>query len=125
VRSPKKKLSYTFSLSLCADGRKIFDEDGVQLLRGVEETGTIKGAAKELKISWMFAWNCLLRMKETLHQPVVVTRRGGMRSKHRGGGGTVLTPLAKDLLKQFRETELLMQQTLSKQRRRTQLARHL
>jgi molybdate transport repressor ModE-like protein len=53
-----------------------------------------------------------------LHQPVVVTHRGGTPSaKKKGGGGTTLTPLAKALLKEFRETERFMQQILSRRER--------
>ena len=111
----KKELEYSFGLYLDIDGRKVFGKAGAQILEAVEERGSMKAAAKELKMSYRFTWNYLTRMRKELHQPVVVTRRGGTPSaKKMGGGGTTLTPLAKTLLKEFRETERLMQQILSR-----------
>ena len=111
----KKKLKYTFGLYLNTDGRRVLGNAGAQILEAVEERGSIAAAAKKLKVSYGFAWNYLMRMRKDLHQPLVVTRRGGTPSaKRKGGGGTTLTPLAKALLKDFTETERLMREILSK-----------
>ena len=111
----KGKLEYTFGLYLNADGRRVFGRDGAEILEALEEYGSITAAAKKLEISYKFTWNCLLRMTRSLHQPVVVTRRGTTQhARSNGGGGTTLTPIARVLLKEFRETERFMQQTLSR-----------
>jgi molybdate transport system regulatory protein len=111
----KGKLEYTFGLYLNADGRRVIGEDGAEILEAVEEYGSIAAAAKKLEISYKFTWNCLLRMTRSLRQPVVVTRRGTTRyARRKGGGGTTLTPVARALLKEFRETERFMQQVLAR-----------
>ena len=114
------KLEYTFGLYLNADGRRVLGKDEAEILEALEEYGSIAAAAKKLEISYKFTWNCLVRMTRSLHQPVVVTRRGTARyARRKGGGGTTLTPVARVLLKEFRETERLMRQSLSNRERLT------
>lgn len=114
MQARKKKIEYTFELYLNAGGRIVFGKTGAQILEAVEEHGSMVMAAKKLEMSYRFTWNYLSRMRKELHQPVVVTRRGGTSSaKKKGGGGTTLTPTARALLKEFRETERLMRQILS------------
>ena len=104
----KSKLEYAFRLYLHASGRTVFTKDEAEILEAVEKYGSIAAAAKKLKISYRLTWNCLIQLTRTLHQPVVVTRRGGTPSvQKKGGGGTTLTPAAKVLLKEFRETARL------------------
>jgi molybdate transport repressor ModE-like protein len=111
----KGKLEYNFGLYLNADGQRVFGRDGAEILEALEEYGSIAAAAKKLQISYRFTWNCLVRMTRSLHQPVVVRRRGTTRyAGSKGGGGTTLTPVARVLLQEFRETERFMQQTLSR-----------
>jgi len=78
-------------------------------LEAVDEFGSIAEAAEELEMSYKFVWDYLTRMRKRLQQSVVVTRRGGARAgKKKGGGGATLTPVAKALLSEFRETERLV-----------------
>ena len=116
---PKKlDLQYAFRLYLIADGERVVGKGGAQILEAVEECGSIAGAAKKLEMSYKFTWDYLTRMRRRLHQPMVVTYRGGThRGKKRGGGGTTLTPVAKALLKDFKETERAMRSVLSKRER--------
>jgi len=115
--SRKLNLQYTFRLYINADGQRILGKGGAQILDAVDEYGSITEAAEELEMSYKFTWDYLTRMKRRLHQPVVVTRRGGTRNgKKKGGGGTTLTPIAKALLKDFRKTERLVQNCISKRK---------
>jgi len=84
-------------------------------LEAVDECGSITAAAKKLEMSYKFTWDYLIRMRRRLHQPVIVTHRGGTRAgKKKGGGGTMLTPSARKLLKEFKETERQVQNVLRK-----------
>jgi len=84
-------------------------------LKAVDEYGSIAEAAEELEMSYKFVWDYLTRMRKRLQQPVVVTRRGGAQAgKKKGGGGATLTPVAKALLREFRETERLVRNITSK-----------
>jgi len=116
----KRNLQYTFRLYLNVDGQRLLGKGGAQILEAVDEYGSIAAAAEELEMSYKFTWDYLIRMRRRLHQPVIVTHRGGTRNgKKKGGGGTTLTPIARALLKEFRETERFMQNILTKRQRAT------
>ena len=111
-------LQYTFRLYLNVDGQRLLGKGGAQILEAVDEHGSIAAAAEELEMSYKFTWDYLIRMRKRLRQPVIVTRRGGTRGgEKKGGGGTALTPAARALLKEFRETERLVRSMLLKRGR--------
>ena len=111
----KGKLEYAFGLYLNIDGQRVIGKEEAEILEALEKYGSIAAAAKQLERSYRFTWNCLTRMTRSLHQPIVVTRRGGTRhARRKGGGATTLTPVARLLLKQFKETEQIMQLALSR-----------
>jgi molybdate transport system regulatory protein len=95
-------------------GVKHFGPGPAELLERIEETGSISKAAKEMGMSYKKAWDIIERMNARGQSPYVVTSKGGTE-----GGGTVLTPTGKKVLKSFnklnnkikavvkKETELL------------------
>ena len=115
MHARKANLAYTFRLYLNSDNERILGKGGAQILEAVDECGSITAAAKKLKMSYKFTWDYLVRMRRRLHQPVIVTHRGGTQAgKKRGGGGTMLTPTARILLKEFKETERQVQNIVRK-----------
>ena len=114
MRNKRLNLRYTFRLYLNANDQRVLGKGGAQILEAVNEYGSIAEAAEELEMSYKFVWDYLIRMRRRLQQPVVVTRRGGAQRKKKGGGGTTLTPVAKALVKEFRETERLVWNITSK-----------
>ena len=113
-------MQYTFRLYLNADSQRVLGKGGAQILEAIDEYGSIAAAAEELEMSYKFTWDYLIRMRRRLHQPVIVTPRGGTRGgKKKGGGGTTLTPVARALLKEFKGTERLMRNILTKRERTT------
>jgi molybdate transport system regulatory protein len=120
----KRNLRYDFRLYLNANGQRVLGKGGAQILEAVDEYGSITAAAEELEMSYKFTWDYLIRMTRRLHEPVIVTRRGGTQNgKKKGGGGTTLTPIARTLLREFRATERLVRNTLTK--RETATARSI
>jgi molybdate transport system regulatory protein len=120
MRSRKTDLGYSFRLYLNSNGQRILGKGGAQILEAVDEYGSIAAAAEELEMSYKFTWDYLIRIRRRLHQPVIVTHRGGTRNgKKKGGGGTTLTPVARTLLKEFKETERLVRKILIKSGRNT------
>lgn len=79
-----------------AQGRPVLGPGRRELLRAVEEQGSISGAARLLKISYRKAWGQLIAMEAQLGLPLVRKQTGGQ-----GGGGARLTPDAKDLLSKY------------------------
>jgi len=68
----------------------------VELLRIIEQTGSLNEAVKELEMSYSYAWNTLYKLNCQLTQPLIVMQRGG-----RGGGEAILTENGKKLLTQY------------------------
>lgn len=68
----------------------------VELLRLIEQTGSLNEAVKELDMSYSYAWNTLFKLNCQLSQPLIVMQRGG-----KGGGEALLTENGKKLLLQY------------------------
>jgi molybdate transport system regulatory protein len=71
-----------------------------ELLKHVDETGSISEAARRMKMSYMRAWNLIQTMNRCYREPVVATERGGQRR-----GGASLTPTGSALLKLYVQME--------------------
>lgn len=66
------------------------------ILRAVEETGSIKSAASKIGRSYRFVWSRIKEAEEAFGSTLVESRIGG-REANRSG----LSPLAQELLKDF------------------------
>jgi molybdate transport system regulatory protein len=76
---------------------RAFGEGPARLLDGVERTGSLKKAASELGMSYNKAWRILQAAEQRLGFPLLDRRVGGSL-----GGGSYLTPQARDLLIRYR-----------------------
>ena len=81
-------------------GGAIFSEGRLEILEIVEHSGSLHKASKELKMSYRAVWGKVKATEQRLGMKLVETRVGGVR-----GGGSELTPIAKELLARFRELE--------------------
>lgn len=69
----------------------------VKILEDIEQHGSISAAAKALKMSYRAVWGRINATEERLGKELVVRQTGGSK-----GGGSSLTPYAKDLLNAFK-----------------------
>jgi molybdate transport system regulatory protein len=76
----------------------IFGMGRVKILEAIEQHGSLNGAAKALKMSYRALWGRIKATEERLGKQLIVRTTGGNR-----GGGSALTPYAKDLVSTFRE----------------------
>ena len=74
---------------LLGDGRE-------QLLRLIDELGSINAAAKRMGLSYRRAWGSLQAMEEKLEMPLIVREKGGV-----GGGRSTLTAETRELLEKY------------------------
>ena len=72
----------------------------VRLLELVGETGSIRKAAVQMKMSYRRAWLLLKALDGTFGEALVETATGG-----RAGGGARLTPAGRLVVKQYRGVE--------------------
>ena len=80
------------------DGQPFLGDGRYRILAAIEHAGSINAAAKQLDISYRKAWSQLQVMEEHAPFPLLERRLGG-----KGGGATLLTEAARELLKKFRK----------------------
>jgi molybdate transport system regulatory protein len=68
----------------------------VDLLRAIDETGSINAAAEKMKVSYHRAWEKLHEMESRLGVTLVDTQTGGLH-----GGGARLTAPAREYIAHF------------------------
>jgi len=73
-----------------------FDARRIKLLEKIDETGSMLKAAKEVGISYKAAWDAIDKMNNLADEPLVMKVTGG-----RKGGGSTLTPYARELIVAF------------------------
>ncbi len=92
---PKTKVWLEF------DGESLLGKGGAELLENIDRTGSLAQAARNLNISYRYAWGYLKKIEKRIGRPVVETFKGGMD----GGGGMKLTPVGKYLLRRYNRFE--------------------
>jgi molybdate transport system regulatory protein len=83
-----------------ADGEVIFGFGRVRILEAIEDHGSINAAAKDLKMGYRAVWARISATEKRLGKQLLVRQAGGSL-----GGGSQLTPLAKELVKNFKKVQ--------------------
>ncbi|MGR8951021.1 MAG: TOBE domain-containing protein [Gammaproteobacteria bacterium] len=78
----------------------MLDNRMIELLKAIEQSGSINQAAKHMGLSYKGAWQMLEKANNGAPQTLLTTAIGGSK-----GGGTVLTPAGKALLELFTRLE--------------------
>jgi molybdate transport system regulatory protein len=87
------------------------------LLRAIDETGSISAAARKMEMSYRRAWLLVDTMNQAFKSPVVVTLTGG-----KAGGGAAVTKFGKEVLQRYSEMEKIATASVAKEIRQfTQL----
>ena len=87
------------------------------LLRAIDQTGSISAAARQMEMSYRRAWLLVDTMNQAFKSPVVVTLTGG-----KAGGGAAVTEFGKDVLQRYSEMEKIASASVAKEIRQfTQL----
>lgn len=78
------------------EGEKFFGEGPCRLLHGVEETGSLRGAAQSMGMAYTKALKLVKRAEKALGFALTARTAGG-----RDGGGSCLTPEGKEWLSRY------------------------
>jgi molybdate transport system regulatory protein len=79
------------------DGKNFLGNGRIELLEQIAKTGSIHAATKAMKMSYKAAWDRVNAMNDIADRPIIEKTTGG-----RGGGGTVLTAHAYELIATFK-----------------------
>lgn len=89
-----------FRMRFVRDGDIAIGPGKVALLEAIGEAGSLSAAARQLGMSYRRAWLLIDQLNRCLRTPAVSAASGGAR-----GGGTVLTPTGRKLIKHYRAIE--------------------
>lgn len=89
------------------DKVSVIGEGRAQLLRAIDEHGSIAKAATIMNMSYRHAWGIIRHIRDVLGNEIVKTTRGG-----RYGGGAYLTEYGKDVLNQYDDYNRQIKQIL-------------
>lgn len=82
---------------LCDDDHsRFFGEGPCRLFNLIEETGSLRAAASSMGMAYTKALSIMKHAEKNLGFPLTVRRIGG-----KGGGGSILTPEAKEFLHDY------------------------
>ncbi len=93
-----------------AGDKVLVGEGRVRLLKEIEAKGSLSKAAKSIGMSYKKAWTLIDAVNKSAKQPVVTSSVGGQK-----GGGTVITPYGKSLIRAFEEINKKCWQFLDKE----------
>ncbi len=96
--SPFAGLEVRSKLWIEVNGKAVLSDYRAAILEGIERTGSLAKAAEELKVPYRTAWQRLKESEEVLGLRLVETQSGGT-----DGGGSTLTPLARELLRRYHD----------------------
>lgn len=76
---------------------KLLGHGRVELLERIQQSGSLRQAALQMKMSYRQAWDMINYMNEHFGAPVVISHRGG-----KGGGSAELTEKGLKAIEQFK-----------------------
>ena len=112
---PEKDTRVNGSLWLEHEGRRFFGPGPVQLLEGIEETGSISKAAKKMQMSYKKAWDIVNNLNTTANTPLVITATGGEK-----GGGSTISQEARELIAAYKQLRQRFAAFLEEESKRAQ-----
>ena len=77
---------------------KFFGPGRIQLLEGIQETGSIVKAAQQMGMSYKKAWDMVVSLNTLGKSPFVVTHKGGQN-----GGGAEITETGKQAIEAYKK----------------------
>ena len=78
------------------DNVKVLGPGRVELLERINDSGSIRQAALQMKMSYKQAWELIKSINAHFDEPLVISHRGG-----KGGGNAEITQNALDLIAEY------------------------
>lgn len=110
TKDERKTLEPRIKLWVEKNGRLALSDYRVQLLRHIDETGSLAEAAQRMSLSYRRAWGKVREMEANLGVRLVRSEVGGP-----GGGGSRLTPEGERLVALYARFRRAMESDLGKE----------
>lgn len=81
----------------------------IELLEKIKQTGSLRKAALEMKMSYQQAWKLITQMNERAGESMVILKRGG-----KNGGLSIITPFGESTIIAFNDFNSAFQDFLKK-----------
>lgn len=94
-----------------------FGPGKAELLKGIQETGSISAAGRKQGMSYKRAWQLVDTMNRDFREPLVVASKGGQ-----SGGGAALTPAGRKVLDCYLKMVVKTEQAIRTEWRQLQKA---
>ncbi|WP_461452264.1 winged helix-turn-helix domain-containing protein [Mucilaginibacter sp.] len=82
------------------NNEKVLGHGRIELLELIHQTGSIRQAALQMKMSYKQAWELTRHINSHFQHPVVISHRGG-----KGGGNAILTEDGINVIKEFHQLQ--------------------
>jgi molybdate transport system regulatory protein len=110
-----KNIHYNVKNRIWLEGDKgtFLGNGRIKLLHHIHQTGSIKKAAKELKMSYRKAWSLLDSINRQAKEDYLIKSSGGI-----GGGGTIVTAAGLKAIENFKKLDKKCQDFLNAELRK-------
>ncbi len=105
-----QQLKLTGRIWLENEEGKVLGAGRVELLERIQQSGSLRQAALQMKMSYKQAWDMIQHMNQQLGGPVIIANRGG-----KGGGNAVVTENGLKAIELFHAYQKLFQEFLQSQ----------
>jgi len=95
-------------ISIKKNGSCFLNQVKTELLREIEQSGSMSGAAKKLKISYQHTWTMINEMNRSAPEPLVIKQRGGAN-----GGGAEISVYGIKILRDYTLIEAQVKKLIS------------
>jgi len=106
-----KQLKLTGRIWLETEEGPVLGAGRVELLERIQQSGSLRQAALQMKMSYKQAWDMIKHMNEQLGGPVIIAQRGG-----KGGGNTIVTENGLKAIELFHSCQNLFLEFLKSQK---------
>jgi len=93
-----KNLKPKYKFWLESEDGYVFGQGSFELLRGIQEQGSLSGSSKTGGMSYRYAWGIIKEIEKRMGKPILETHKGG-----KFGGGATLTQTGQKLLEVYVE----------------------
>lgn len=91
-----------FKLWMETDEGYVFGPGVYKLLKAIKKNGTLKGASRELGMSYRYAWGLIKKAEAKLGASLIDASKGGRL----GGGSSVITSLGEGFIEDFERIQV-------------------